>query len=580
MHDLVIRGGTIVDGTGGAPFKGDVAIDGGLISKVGSVTDAGREEIDATGRIVSPGFVDIHTHYDGQATWDAEMAPSSWHGVTTVIMGNCGVGFAPAAPDKHDWLIGLMEGVEDIPGTALAEGMKWDWESFPDYLDALDRLPRTVDVGTHVPHGALRAYVMGQRGANNEEPTEADISEMARLTEEGLKAGALGFSTSRTILHKSIDGELVPGTTATEAELIGIGRTLGKVGHGVFELTSDLLPEWNEFDWMEKLSKETGQPIVFSMLQSPIKQMSWQDQMRAMEVANDNGGNIVAAIGLRGLGIIMNWRGTVHPFMQRPSWATIKDLPWAEQKAKLSDPAFKAQLLAEDNLPPPSPDLAPFFMLVTAAWAMQFPLTDGFSYEPTREESVFGFASKEGRGSAEYAYDLLMADDGNGLIYLPILNYMDGNLNFTRELLDRSDIVSSLSDGGAHCGTICDAASPTFLLSYWARDRKAGTISLERAIKQQCHDTARLYGLNDRGVLKPGYLADVNVIDFEKLRLQKPWIAFDLPAGGKRLLQKAVGYDATIKSGKITFRNGEYLGVHPGAVIRGPQSVAMQEAAE
>ncbi len=580
MHDLVIRGGTIVDGTGAPGFVADVAIDGAVITAIGHISTQGREEIDATGKIVAPGFVDIHTHYDGQATWDSEMGPSSWHGVTTVVMGNCGVGFAPAKKDKHDWLIGLMEGVEDIPGTALAEGMKWDWESFPDYLDALERLPRTIDIGTHVPHGALRAYVMGQRGADNEDPTEADIAEMARLVEEGLRAGALGFSTSRTILHKSIDGELVPGTTATEPELVGIGRAMGKVGHGVFELTTDFLEEWDEFGWMGRLSRETGLPIAFTMLQSPIKKMTWTEQMAAMKAANDNGANLVAAIGLRGIGVIMNWRGTVHPFMRKPSWQKIAGLPWDEQKAKLSDPAFKATMLAEDNLPPPSVDMAPFFMLVTAAWAMQFPLGDGFSYEPTREESIFGFAQVAGQDSAEYAYDQLMADDGNGMIYLPILNYMDGNLDFTKELLEREDIVASLSDGGAHCGTICDAASPTFLLSYWARDRKAGTISLELAVKRQCHDTARLYGLNDRGVLKPGYLADLNVIDFDSLKLQKPWLAFDLPAGGKRLLQKATGYVATVKSGVVTFREGVMTGELPGIVVRGPQSIVMAEAAE
>ena len=580
MHDLVIRGGTVVDGTGAARFVADVAVDGGIITAVGHISAQGREEVDATGKIVAPGFVDIHTHYDGQATWDSEMGPSSWHGVTTVVMGNCGVGFAPAKKDKHDWLIGLMEGVEDIPGTALAEGMKWDWETFPEYLDALERRPRTIDIGTQVPHGALRAFVMGQRGADNEEPTEADIAEMARLVEEGLRAGALGFSTSRTVLHKSIDGELVPGTTATEPELVGIGRAMGKVGHGVFELTTDFLEEWDEFGWMGRLSRETGVPIAFTMLQSPIKQMPWTEQMAGMCNANDNGANLVAAIGLRGIGVIMNWRGTVHPFIRKPSWQKIAGLSWDEQKAKLSDPAFKAMMLAEGNLPPPSVDMAPFFMLVTAAWAMQFPLGDGFSYEPTREESIFGFAKAAGKESAEYAYDQLMADDGNGMIYLPILNYMDGNLDFTKELLQRDDIVASLSDGGAHCGTICDAASPTFLLSYWARDRKAGTIPLELAVKRQCHDTARLYGLNDRGVLKPGYLADINVIDFDALQLLKPWLAFDLPAGGKRLLQKADGYVATIKSGVVTFRDGKMTGALPGIVVRGPQNVLMAEAAE
>ncbi len=579
QHDLVIRGGTIVDGTGSAPYQGDMAIDGGLISAVGVIAGTGREEIDATGHIVTPGFVDIHTHYDGQATWDQQMAPSSWHGVTTVVMGNCGVGFAPARPDSHDWLIGMMEGVEDIPGTALAEGMPWDWESFPQYLDSLERLPRTIDIGTHIPHGALRAYVMGDRALDSD-PTEADISAMAALVEEGMQAGALGFSTSRTVLHKSIDGELVPGTTATEPELVALGRAMARGGAGVFELTSDFEPEWDEFGWMQRLSAETGQPILFSMLQSPVKKLSWHDQMAAMRAANAKGANIVAAIGLRGIGVLMNWRGTVHPFMQKPSWLAIKDLPWDQQYARLSDPAFKAALLAEPSLPPPSPDMAAFFMLVTAAWAMQYPLTDGFDYEPTRDDSIFGHADRNGQDAASFAYDWMMQAEGSGFIYLPVINYMDGNLDFTHSLLQADDTLVSLSDGGAHCGTICDAAAPTFLLSHWVRDRKSGTIPLEQAIKRQCYDTARLYGLDDRGLLKPGYLADINVIDLAKLRLGKPWLAFDLPAGGKRLLQKADGYVATIKSGVLTFRDGASTKAYPGVVIRGPQRAGVCAAAE
>jgi N-acyl-D-amino-acid deacylase len=581
MHDLVIRGGMVVDGSGGTPFKADVAIDRGLISAVGKVSAPGREEIDATGRIVTPGFVDIHTHYDGQATWDAEMAPSSWHGVTTVVMGNCGVGFAPAAPDRHQWLIGLMEGVEDIPGTALAEGMTWDWESFPEYLDALERLPRTVDVGCHVPHGAVRAFVMGDRGARNDAPTEAEIAAMARIVEEGLRAGALGFSTSRTVIHKSIDGELVPGTTATAEELIGIGQAMARVGHGVFEMASDLNPEWNEFGWMESLSRETGLPVTFAMLQSPIKSMSWIEQMASTRHANDNGARVVAQISLRGTGVLMNWRGTVHPFRSRPSWQAIEALPWDAQYARLSDPAFKARLLSEANLPPEHPDLAPLAMIVNGGWAMQFPLGDVPDYEPGPEQSIAALAAAQGKAPDEIAYDLLMADGGNGFIYLPILNYADGNLDFVRDLLmDRDDIVISLSDGGAHCGTICDAASPTFLLQHWVRDRTRGTIPLELAVRRQCRDTALLYGLNDRGLLQPGYLADLNVIDLDALALEKPYLAWDLPAGGRRLLQKARGYVATVKSGEITFREGLAQQARPGNVIRGPQPEPLAIAAE
>jgi N-acyl-D-amino-acid deacylase len=582
MHDLVIRGGTVVDGTGGASFIGDIAIDGGLISLVGKVDAKGREEIDASGHIVTPGFVDIHTHYDGQATWDQEMAPSSWHGVTTVVMGNCGVGFAPAKPDRHGWLIGLMEGVEDIPGTALAEGMSWNWESFPEYLDELERLPRTIDIGTHVPHGAVRAYVLGDREKPGAVPTAEDISEMSRIVEEGVRAGALGFSTSRTVIHKSVDGEVVPGTTATAEELIAIGRSMGRVGHGVFEMASDLNREWKEFEWMGALSRETGLPVTFAALQSIAKEMPLDEQLATMRAENDNGANIVAQIALRGTGVIMGWRGTVHPFRFRPSWISIEALPWEEQQAKLLDPAFKAQLLAEANdFSDVQADIAGLIFIVAAGWAMQYEMDAGFDYEPGTEDSIAARAAAAGIDSQEYAYDLLCRDDGAGFVYLPILNYADGNLDFLEALQGDDDTVNSLSDGGAHCGTICDAASPTFMLQHWVRDRKrGGRIGLEHAIKRQCRDTARLYGLNDRGVLAPGYLADLNVIDLEKLQLGKPWLAFDLPAGGKRLLQKADGYVCTIKSGQVTFRHGKYLGVHPGSLIRGPQQVEMAIAAE
>ncbi|MEQ9520475.1 MAG: D-aminoacylase [Parvibaculum sp.] len=580
MHDLVIRGGTIVDGTGSAPFIADVAIDGDRVSLVGDVKAAGREEIDATGKIVTPGFVDVHTHYDGQATWDDEMAPSSWHGVTTVVMGNCGVGFAPAKPDKHDWLIGLMEGVEDIPGTALAEGLPWNWETFPEYLDALEGLPRTVDVATHVPHGAVRAYVLGEREKPGAVPTDEDIEQMSRIVEDGLRAGALGFSTSRTILHRSVDGELVPGTTATKEELIGIGRAMGRVGYGVFEMASDLNPEWKEFEWMGDLSRETGMPVTFAALQSIAKAFPLDEQIARMRAENAKGANIVAQIALRGNGIVMAWRGTVHPFISHPSWAAISILPWEEQFAKLKDPAFKAQLLSEKPMVPENVDLGPIFAIITGGWAAQFEMDEDFNYEPQADESVAARAAAAGKSGAEYAYDLMMADDGKGFIYLPILNYIDGNLDFLVDLQQADDTVNSLSDGGAHCGTICDAASPTFMLEHWVKNRSRGTITLENAIKRQCHDTARLYGLNDRGVLKPGYLADVNVIDLDRIKLGKPWLAFDLPAGGKRLLQKADGYDYTVKSGQVTFKGGKVTDNRPGGLIRGPQTVETLAAAE
>ena len=579
MHDIVIRGGTIVDGTGAPRFVADVAIDGDLITAIGPNLGPGKQEIDARGKIVAPGWVDVHTHYDGQATWDPEMAPSSWHGVTTVVMGNCGVGFAPAKPDKHDWLIGLMEGVEDIPGTALSEGLTWNWESFPEYLDELERLPRTVDIGTHVPHGAVRAYVMDERGARNEEPTEAEIARMSKIVEEGLRAGALGFSTSRTILHKSVDGELVPGTTATKEELIGIGRAMGRVGYGVFEMTSDLKREWNEFAWMGELSRETKLPVTFAALQSIAKELPLDEQISEMRAQNAKGANIVAQIALRGTGIVMAWQGTVHPFRFKPAWLEIMGKPWAEQLAHLKDAAFRQRMLTEENQFPQS-DLIGLIMIVSGGWSVQYEMTPDFNYEPKQSDTIVARAAASGVAPIEYAYDLLMKDDGCGFIYFPVLNYQDGNLNFLEALQQAPDTVNSLSDGGAHCGTICDAASPTFMLQHWVREREGRRISLENAVKRQARDTAMLYGLHDRGLIAPGYLADINIIDFENVKLGKPWLAFDLPANGKRLLQKADGYAMTIKSGQITFRDGEYLRVHPGKLIRGPQAAPAAMAAE
>ena len=586
QFDLIIRGGTIVDGTGADRFTGDVAVKDGVIAAIGHIDGDAAREIDASGKIVAPGFVDIHTHYDGQATWDQEMAPSSWHGVTTVVMGNCGVGFAPAKPDRHEWLISLMEGVEDIPGTALAEGITWDWETFPQYLDALEKMPRSIDIGTHVPHGAVRAYVLGDREQPGAVPTAEDIKAMSDIVEEGVRAGALGFSTSRTVLHKSVDGELVPGTTATPEELVAIGHAMGRAkdagGHAVFEMASDLQRDWNEFEWMGKLSREAGIPVTFAALESIAKEMPLKEQIETMRAENDNGAQIVAQIALRGNGIIMAWQGTVNPFAFRPSWQAIKDLAWEEQKARLLDPAFKQQLLSEANDYSEAPkDILGVVMVITQGWALQYEMDPDFDYEPDASASVNARAIAAGVDPQEYAYDMLCREDATGFIYLPILNYADGNLDFLHPLQHADDTVNSLSDGGAHCGTICDAASPTFMLEHWVRDRKRGErITLENAIKRQCRDTAVLYGLDDRGVLAPGFLADINVIDMDAIKLGRPWLAFDLPAGGKRLLQKADGYVCTIKGGEVTFENGTWTGATPGGLIRGPQRAALAEAAE
>ncbi|NQZ48124.1 MAG: D-aminoacylase [Erythrobacter sp.] len=586
QFDLIIRGGTIVDGTGADRFTGDVAVKDGVIAAIGQIDGDAAREIDASGKIVAPGFVDIHTHYDGQATWDQEMAPSSWHGVTTVVMGNCGVGFAPAKPDRHEWLISLMEGVEDIPGTALAEGITWDWETFPQYLDALEKMPRSIDIGTHVPHGAVRAYVLGDREQPGAVPTAEDIKAMSDIVEEGVRAGALGFSTSRTVLHKSVDGELVPGTTATPEELVAIGHAMGRAkdagGHAVFEMASDLQRDWNEFEWMGKLSREAGIPVTFAALESIAKEMPLKEQIETMRAENDNGAQIVAQIALRGNGIIMAWQGTVNPFAFRPSWQAIKDLAWEEQKARLLDPAFKQQLLSEANDYSEAPkDILGVVMVITQGWALQYEMDPDFDYEPDASASVNARAIAAGVDPQEYAYDMLCREDATGFIYLPILNYADGNLDFLHPLQHADDTVNSLSDGGAHCGTICDAASPTFMLEHWVRDRRRGErITLENAIKRQCRDTAVLYGLDDRGVLAPGFLADINVIDMDAIKLGRPWLAFDLPAGGKRLLQKADGYVCTIKGGEVTFENGTWTGATPGGLIRGPQRAALAEAAE
>lgn len=578
MYDLVVRDGLIVDGSGETGFFGDVAISGNTIAAVGPGLGKGKREIDATGLVITPGFVDIHTHYDGQATWDQEMAPSSWHGVTTVVMGNCGVGFAPAKPDRRDWLIGLMEGVEDIPGTALAEGLSWNWETFPEYLDELERLPRTVDVGTHVPHGAIRAYVLGDRERPGAEPATGDITAMADIVEEAVRAGALGFSTSRISLHRSIDGELVPGTTATEPELMALGRAVGRGGFGVFEMTSDFKREWNEFGWMGELTRETGLPITFSALQSVAKELTLPEQIAAMRAENDQGANIVAQIALRGNGIIMAWQGTMHPFMFKPAWQEIADLSWTEQLGRLRDPVMRSRILAQQSEIPDTNTLQ-FYRLVVDDWDLKYVMEDGFDYEPAPGDSIAQRAAVAGVDPAEYAYDMLLAEEGTGFIYFPVLNYMDGNLDFLEPLQRAKDTINSLSDGGAHCGTVCDAASTTFMLEHWVRDRKRGTVPLELAVKRQCRDTSLLYGLCDRGLIAPGYLADLNVIDLPRVKLGKPWLAFDLPAGGKRLLQKAEGYRWTIKSGAVTFENGRYLRVHPGTLIRGPQPAPLALAA-
>ncbi len=576
MHDLIIKNGTVVDGSGQPAQKADVAIKDGRIAAVGENLGEAKKEIDAEGLLVAPGWVDIHTHYDGQVTWDPYLTPSSWHGATTVVMGNCGVGFAPAAPDRHDWLIGLMEGVEDIPGSALAEGIQWEWETFSEYMDALDRRPLAIDVAAQVPHGAVRAYVMGDRGAKNEKATPEDIEKMADVVRDGMAAGALGFSTSRTVLHRAIDGEVVPGTTADNDEMLGIARVLGEFPHGVFEMASDLNPEEKEFDIMAQMSRESGMPVSFACLQSPLDPDNWRRYLESMDKANANGAQVTAQIAVRGNGLLLSLDGTAHPFISHPSYVAIAHLPFEQRLAEMKKPEFRAKLLSE------KPDAeTPLAMIVLGGYDRMFPLGKEPNYEPGPEDSLAAIAKEKGVTPEELAYDILLEDEGRGFIYLPLLNYANFNLDHVHEMMDHPYTRLSLSDGGAHCGVICDASYTTFMLTHWARDRKRGpTISIERAVQMQTRETAEAYGLHDRGLIAPGMKADVNVIDFENLKIKRPQMVYDLPANGRRLVQEAEGYVATIVNGEVIFENGKPTGALPGHLIRGAQAAPQALAAE
>lgn len=568
-HDLVIRNGRVVDGTGAPSRRADVAIDDGRITTVGEVDGRGARELDADGAVVAPGWVDVHSHYDGQATWDDELAPSSWHGVTTLVMGNCGVGFAPAQPDRHDWLIGLMEGVEDIPGTALAEGITWEWETFPEYLDALDRKRWTTDLGTQIAHGAVRAYVMGERGARNEPASPADIEAMAAIVREAVEAGALGFSTSRTIAHRAIDGEPVPGTYAAEDELFGIGRVLGELGTGVFELAptgvagEDIVAPMVEVAWMRKLADAIGRPVTFAMLQVDTAPELWREMLDESAAALASGAPLYPQVAGRPTGLLSGFDTTFSFIDAVPAYQALAGRPVEEKVAYLRSAEGRAAVL--DWVP----DEATAAQLAHAA-ERTYLLGDPPDYEPGPEASVAAVAARAGRSVVEVALDAMLAGDGTGLLYLPILNYSDGISDSTREMILHPAAVLGLADGGAHVGTICDASMPTWMLTHWVRDRTRGErLPLELVVQRQTSDTARLYGLGDRGVLAPGYVADVNLIDLDGLRLHVPEVVADLPAGGRRIVQRADGYLATVKSGAVTYRDGEATGEHPGRLLRG-----------
>ena len=582
-NHLIIKHGTIVDGTGSPAFVGDVHITDGIISAVvpadeipdhdssDAAQDPATKVIDATGLLVTPGWVDIHTRYDGQVTWDDLLAPTAWHGVTTLVMGNCGVGFAPVVPDRREWLIGLMEGVEDIPGTALSEGIDWDWETFPEYLDALEPRRWTMDVGTQIAHGAVRTYVMGDRGAKNEPATPQDIDQMRVIVRDALAAGALGFSTSRTIVHTAIDGEPVPGTFAAEDELFGIGSALKELGTGVFELApagvagEDVLAPAKEVDWMARLSAEMGRPVTFAMIQVDSAPDLWRELMDSSLAATAEGADIWPQVAGRATGLLSGHHTTYSLFDAFPAYQELKaqNLTSEALYEELCDAQVRESILGWEPDENTATSLA-------GAFARTFLLGDPPDYEPGADRSLTGIAQANDTTPLEVAYDAMLVDGGRGLLYVPILNYADGNLDPVREMFLHPRAASGLADGGAHCGVICDASMPTFMLTHWTRDRSRGdTLPLEMIVKKQTQDTARLYGLSDRGTLQTGMLGDVNIIDYENLQLESPYVTADLPAGGTRLVQGARGYVATIKSGEITFDDGQDTGARPGQLLRG-----------
>lgn len=573
MATTVIRDASLVDGTGAPQRPADIVIKDGRITEITPALKASTAHaahvINADAMLVAPGWVDVHTHYDAQATWDPWLTPSSWHGVTTAVMGNCGVGFAPAVPERHEWLIELMEGVEDIPGAAMTEGIKWDWESFPEYLDALDRRKRVIDLGAQIGHGALRAFVMGDRGANNENATPDDIEKMAALTEQALRAGALGFSTSRTSLHKSKNGEYVPGTSAQPDELYGIADGIRRAGHGIFQMAAE---HWrvpgDEWGWMRELTRRTGVKMSINLNQPADDAELWRETLALIEESARLGEKIEAQVAGRSIGLIMFLQGTVHPLMMHNAYTEVASLPIAQRAIALAEPARRERLTQEQ------PKHRFFQQFVGDNFHTMFPITSAtIDYEPTHEQSVAGIASRTGRLPFEVIIDHLLSGGGTGMIYRPFLNYAYGDLSMTHKLLQHPNTRNGLSDAGAHCGVICDGGMPTFMLTHWVRDRERGPrLELEHMVKRQTRDTAELHGLLDRGAIVPGLRADINVIDFDSLGFDNPKVVFDLPANGRRLVQTAHGYRATLVNGMQTVDNDEFTGELPGKLIRGPQA--------
>ena len=570
MYDLVIRNGLVYDGTGGPPRAADIGVEGRTIVTVGALDDGAlgetTEHIDADGLIVTPGFVDAHTHYDGQITWDPFVTPSTYHGVTTVVTGNCGVGFAPCRPHQRDWLIGLMEGVEDIPGTALHEGIEWDWETFPEYLDALERRDLAIDVGTQVPHGAVRAYVMGERGPNHEVATAEEIDEMAAVVHEAISAGALGFSTSRTEKHRDSSGVLTPTITVHRDELVGIASVLGELDAGVLQGISDFYDFDAEFALFRAMADASGRPTSITVEQQDARPEWWKQLLDAVSAAQADGLSMLGQVPPRATGVLLGLTVTLNPFSFHPSFREIGLLDLEAKVERMADPEFRSRILAEQSVMTEG-----LVGEIIGSFHKMFRLGDPADYEPPADRSFAALAAAQGCSPHEIAYDAMLEKQGRALIYHPLFNYLPGNLDFVAEMLDHPHTVMGLSDGGAHCGVISDASFPTTLIQHWGRDRDGKQFPLERLVSMQTKETAELVGLRDRGILAPGYKADINVIDFDRLHAHEPTVAHDLPAGGRRLVQRASGYVATIVAGRVAFRHGEPTGEVNGRVVRGAQ---------
>jgi N-acyl-D-aspartate/D-glutamate deacylase len=565
MVDLVIRGGTVIDGSGGDPVQADVAVQAGKIVSVGQVSVKGAEEIDARGKIVTPGFVDPHSHYDAQATWSSQITPSSWHGVTTTMIGNCGVGFAPCEPRNQGLLVKLMEGVEDIPEPVLTEGLKWNWRSFPDFLDALEARPYDLDIATQVPHAAVRVHVMGQRGVDREPATRAEALAMARIAAEGIQAGALGFSTSRTINHKTKAGAHIPTLDADEAELSTIADALHGISAGWLQVISDFNEPESEFAMLRRLVQHAGRPMAITILQRDNRPEEWREITGWIAEANRSGLPMLGQVLTRPTGIILGFEISQNPFLGRPSYDAIADLPFEQKIAELRKPERRAAILSEETV-----DAS--LRRRVRRWDRMFPMSDPPNYEPPPEDSIAAMAARTGRDPAEFAYDLLLENNGKTLLYRPLSNYSYGNLDTVHDMLSHDATIVGLGDGGAHVGILSDASALSTMLTHWTRDRQGRRFSLPWAVKRISSDSAQAIGLHDRGVVKAGYKADLNVIDYERLQVRAPQVVYDLPAGGRRLIQRADGYEATIVSGVVVSRNGEATGALPGRLVRGAQS--------